>query len=51
MEKWKINQKENENRKENENKSSPPLLSLTKMVRKHTRAVLGLESYKDYKRT
>jgi len=51
MEKWKINQKENENRKKNENKSSPPLLSLTKMVREHIRAVLGLESYKDYKRT
>jgi len=47
MEKWKINQKENEN----ENKLSPPLLSLTKMVREHTRAVLGLESYEDYKRT
>ena len=45
MEKWKINQKENEN------KLSPPLLSLIKMVREHTRAVLGLESYKDYKRT
>ena len=45
MEKWKINQKENEN------KLSPPLLSLTKMVREHTRAVLGLESYEDYKRT
>jgi len=51
MEKWKINQKENKNRKENENKLSPPLLSLTKMVREHTRAVLGLESYEDYKRT
>jgi len=45
MEKWKINQKKNEN------KSSPPLLSLTKIVREHTRAVLGLESYEDYKRT
>ena len=51
MEKWKINKNKNKNRKENENKSSPPLLSLTKMVREHTRAVLGLESYKDYKRT
>jgi len=45
MEKWKINQKENEN------KLSLPLLSLTKIVREHTRAVLGLESYEDYKRT
>ena len=45
MEKWKINQKETEN------KFSPPLLSLTKIVREHTRAVLGLESYEDYKRT